>query len=226
MHPNGVGPLFWYGFCPHIPGWRLKTKQKGLDHKCTPMASVLLLFWGGHILAWGHKNLFWYGFCPRISGWRLKTKQKGLDHKCTPMVSVLLLTFGGTYSRLGAQKSLLVGILPSHSRVKTKNKTKRSWSQMHPNGVGPVAFFWGTILARLGVTAPKWPPWHRVCMNVSVGNLLHWFYSLDVIWCFFSKNLMFLNNRLWHHWRLNKNSIGFKKWFNLVILCKYRVVAL
>ena len=70
------------------------------------------------------------------------------------MASVLLLSLGhdfclGTHSCLGAQPPL-VRILPSHLRVKTKNKTKRSWSQMHPNGVGPVAFFWGTILARLG----------------------------------------------------------------------------
>ena len=97
----------------------------------------------GHILAWGHKNLLWYEFCPRIWGWRLKTKQKGLDHKCSPMVLVLLLFLGGTHSRLGAQKPLLVRILPSHLVVKTKNKTKRSWSQMHPNGVGPVAYLWG-----------------------------------------------------------------------------------
>ena len=54
----------------------------------------------------------------------------------------------GTHSRLGAQKPPLVQILPSRLGVKTKNKTKRSWLQMHPNGVGPVAFFlWGHILA-------------------------------------------------------------------------------
>ena len=57
--------------------------------------------------------------------------------------------FGGTFS-LGAQKPPLVRILPSHSGVKTKNKMKRSLSQMHPNGVDPVAFFWGTFVARLG----------------------------------------------------------------------------
>ena len=77
------------------------------------------------------------------------------------MASVLLLSFGEqfslgehtlawrTHSRLGAQKPPLVRILPSHSGLKTKNKTKRSLSQMHHNGAGPVAFFWGTILARL-----------------------------------------------------------------------------
>ena len=37
----------------------------------------------------------------------------------------------------------------SNLGVKTKNKTKRSLSQMHLNGVGSVAFVWGTILARL-----------------------------------------------------------------------------
>ena len=127
---------------------------------------------------------------------------------------------------LGAQKPPLVRILPSHSMVKTKNKTNRSLSQMHPNGVGPIAFFWGThsrlghknilwngfcphiwgwrlktkrslsqmhpygigpvaffwgaILARLRghiscleVTAPKWPPWRRACMDISVENWLH-----------------------------------------------------
>ena len=56
----------------------------------------------------------------------------------------------GTHSHLGAQIPPLVQILPSHSGVKTKNKTKRFLSQMHSNGVGPVAFFWGTILTCLG----------------------------------------------------------------------------
>ena len=59
------------------------------------------------------------------------------------MMSVLLLSFGGTHSRWGAQKPLLIRILPSHLVVKNKNKTKRSGSQMHPNGVGPIAFLWG-----------------------------------------------------------------------------------
>ena len=58
--------------------------------------------------------------------------------------------FGGTifawwaHSRLGTQKPSLVRILLLHSRVKTKKK-KRSSSQMHPSGIGPVAFFSGTI---------------------------------------------------------------------------------
>ena len=139
---------------------------------------------GGHILTWGTKTSLGADFALTFGGEK-KTKQKGLDYKCTPMVLVLLLSFGGTiFARLGG---------PEFS---------------------------------LKVMASKWPPWHRACMDVYVGNLLHWFYSLDVIWCFFSKNLMFLNNGRWHHWLLNKNGIGFKKWFSLVILCKYCVVAL
>ena len=59
----------------------------------------------------------------------------------------------GTHSRLGAPKPLLVRILPSHSGMKTKTKTKRSLSQMHPNGVGPATFFWGTH-SRLGAQKP------------------------------------------------------------------------
>ena len=34
---------------------------------------------------------------------------------------------------------------------------------------------------------------------------------------------MFLNSCRWHYWLLNKNSIGFEKWFSLVILSKYCV---
>ena len=48
--------------------------------------------------------------------------------------------FWGTIFAWGT-KSLLVRILPSHSGMKTKNKAKRSLSQMHHYGVGPVAFF-------------------------------------------------------------------------------------
>ena len=59
----------------------------------------------------------------------------------------------GTHSCLGAQKPPLVRILLSHLGVKTKNKTKRYLSQMHPNGVGPVAFFGGTH-SRLGAQKP------------------------------------------------------------------------
>ena len=58
-----------------------------------------------------------------------------------------------THSRLGAQKPPLVRILPSHLRVKTKNRTKRSLSQMHLSGVGSAAFFWGTH-SRLGAQKP------------------------------------------------------------------------
>ena len=63
----------------------------------------------------------------------------------------------GKHSCLGAQKPLLVQILPSYLGVKTKNKTKRSLSQMHPDGVGHVAFLWGTHSRVRAKSVPK-PP--------------------------------------------------------------------
>ena len=155
-----------------------------------------------------------------MKGWRLK---KNLLRKCTPVVSAQLLFLGArfSHSRLRTQNPPLVGILPTLLGVKTKSK-KKFLLQMHPRGVGPVAFFRGAILAweatfisqgstssklGRGSTAPKWLPWRRACMDAPVENLLHWFCGLDVIWCFFSKNMMVLNNRRWHHWLQNKNSL-------------------
>ena len=161
MHPSGIDPVaFFWGM---IVAW-------------------------GHILTWRHKNLLWYGFCPHIWGRRLKTNQKGLDYKCTPMVLVLLLSFEGTHSRLGAQKPLLVRILPSHSGVKTKNQNKKVLITNAPQWCWSCCFLLGHISRSLGGPqfslrghGPEMTPWHQACMDVSVGNLLHWFYSLDVI---------------------------------------------
>ena len=44
----------------------------------------------------------------------------------------------------GAQKPPLMRILPSHSGGRPKKEQKSS-SKMHLSGIGPVAFFWGTI---------------------------------------------------------------------------------
>ena len=40
---------------------------------------------------------------------------------------------------------------------------------------------WGGRISRLGVTTPKSPPRRRAFMDVFLGNLLHWFYGLDVV---------------------------------------------
>ena len=50
----------------------------------------------------------------------------------------------GTHSHLGAEKPPLIQILPLHLKVKSKNETKTSLSQMHPSGAGPAVFLGGT----------------------------------------------------------------------------------
>ena len=103
---------------------------------------VLLLSFGAWFSLCGHKRLFWRGFCPHIRGEDQKKRTK-VFFKNTPQWHRSCCFLLEHDFRMGAQKPSLVLILFIHSGVKTKNKTKRSLSQIHPSGVGPVAFLWG-----------------------------------------------------------------------------------
>ena len=132
---------------------RMKTKKKVFIANASPWRRSCCFLFGYDFCFGGIKTSFDANFALTFGG-KTKKKNKSLFWKCTPVASVLLLSFwarfllGDTFS-LGGTKTSFGTDFASHLGVKTKNKTKRSWSQMHPNGVGLVAFFWGTILARL-----------------------------------------------------------------------------
>ena len=118
-------------------------------------------FWGT-IFGLGGQKPYLTRILPSYSGGENQKKRTKVFFKNTPQWHRSYCFLLGHNFRLGVQKPSLIRILCSHSRVKTKNKTKRSLSQMNSDGVRPVAFFWGTILtrlgghiSRLGVTAPK-----------------------------------------------------------------------
>ena len=54
--------------------------------------------------------------------------------------------FSGTIFALGAQKPPLTRILPSHLGERPQKKEQKSSLKMHPSGIRPDAFFWGTFL--------------------------------------------------------------------------------
>ena len=122
-----------------------KKKAKGNYCKCIPVALILLLSFGSRFSLGSTKAYFGTHFAQNEG---VNTQKKNLLRKCTPVVSAQLLFLGArfSHSRLRAQNPPLVGILPTLLGVKTKSK-KKFLLQMHPRGVGPIAFFRGAILA-------------------------------------------------------------------------------
>ena len=125
---------------------------------------LVAFFWGtifalGAHSCLGAKKLSLMQILPLHSRGRPKKRTKVFFENVSNGVGLVAFFWGtifawGTHFRLGAQKSPMVRILPSHSRVNTKNKTKRSLSQMHHNGVCSVVFLGGDTFSLGGIKIP------------------------------------------------------------------------